>query len=336
MKVATRLNLAILPAIVGLAVVAALAYWGVRGRQAPELIVGLALLATLGSALLSWRSTRFVSRRVGELASEFRAIGLALPPETSGDEFEELVRVRDSVRVLAEERQMDRERSAAIVRKAESDRKTHDVLLESIATTISSQLEDARLALHILQTSPFGELNENQEELVSAARQASEDADRDLRRFKRLMSLSSAQRDATRESIPLPLLLEPSLAIAGARAQERGISLSVISDRNLAPAFVERVSAQEAMSLIFTALIETLSSGADVRVTSGEFPGEIALRIEPGFRDVHTPSLLLMLAAALLEAQSVRLTIAADAITARFPMPPARVWHTSAAHSVQH
>lgn len=335
MKVATRLNLAILPAIVGLALVAALAYWGVRGRQAPELIVGLALLATLGSAVLSWRSTRFVARRVGALASEFRAIGLALPADSSGDEFEELVRVRDSVRALAEARQMDHQRAAAIVRKAEADRKTHNALLEAIAATISSQLEEARLALHILQTSPFGELNENQEELVSAARQASEVADRDLRRFTRLMSMSSRQRDATRESIPVLLLLEPSLAIAGAKAQERGISITVHRDRHLAPAFVERVTAQEALSLIFTALIETRSGGEEVHVTAEEARGEIALRIEPGFRDVHTPSLLLMLAAELLEAQSVKLTIAAVDVTVRFPMPPARVWHTSAAHSVQ-
>lgn len=219
--------------------------------------------------------------------------------------------------------------------RAENLRRSHDALLEQVAATVSTQLEEARMALHILQTSPFGELNENQEELVSAARHASEVADRDLRRFRRLVSLSTSQREATRESIPVPVLLEPPLAAANATAHEHSISVSVTAQRDLAPAFVERVATQEALTLMLTAVIETLANGSEVRIVVHELPGDLVLRIEPGVRHLHTPSLPMMLASALLEAQSTRVSITESAVLVHLPMPPARVWHTTAAHSVQ-
>ena len=53
----------------------------------------------------------------------------------------------------------------------------------------SAVCEESQLPLHILLESPFGELNENQEELLGAAQSAVEAADLEVRRLRKLLDL---------------------------------------------------------------------------------------------------------------------------------------------------
>src|SRR5215208_2765865 len=69
MRVSTRLYLASMPAVLGVLLVAALAYWGERGRQAPALLVAVAVGAAVASLVISWRNTRYVAQRVTHLAA---------------------------------------------------------------------------------------------------------------------------------------------------------------------------------------------------------------------------------------------------------------------------
>ncbi|MBY0490382.1 MAG: hypothetical protein K2R93_11120 [Gemmatimonadaceae bacterium] len=330
MKVATRLNLAILPAIVGLAVLAALAYWGDRGRQAPEVVVALALVATIGSAALSWRSTRFVSTRVGALAAEFRALGLNVVLRDAADEFEELARVRESVRMLASDQARLRDTAAAAVRQADADRRRHDAVLEQVATTVATRLEEARLALHILQTSPFGDLNENQEELVSAARTAADDADRALRRFARLVSMPARRRAATRESVPVRALLDPVLAMLRGSTSDDGISLVLELPDTLPPVLVDRLAAQEALSLVFTELAAGLQPAGEWRIEAVESADGVTITVVPGLPAQADHTLQLLLARALLESQSGALHCTDQSLTIHLPVPPDRIWRATA------
>ncbi|MBK5189414.1 MAG: hypothetical protein JJD97_14315, partial [Gemmatimonadaceae bacterium] len=68
MKVGQRLFLAVLPAVLGLFLVAALAYWGRYARSAPQLVIILASVAAVVSLVVSWRNTRYVVHRVERLA----------------------------------------------------------------------------------------------------------------------------------------------------------------------------------------------------------------------------------------------------------------------------
>lgn len=335
MKVATRLNLAVLPAIVGLGVLAALAYWGDRGRQAPELVVMLAMTATVGSSLLSWRSTRFVSRRVGDLATEFRGLGLDVALEGAVDEFEELERVRESVRALASDQARLRETAARAIRQADAARQTHDRLLEQVANTVATRLEEARLALHILQTSPFGDLNENQDELVSAARTASEAADLELRRFARLVGMQSNRRAATRESVSVRALLDPVLAMITSDLSDHGITLTVAIAETVAPVLVDRLAAQEALSLLFGVLAEQLQPASELRLDAVEAADSVTVVSAPGLPEPLHNALPVLLARALLEAQAGSAEVTTAALRLRFPVPPLSVWRRMA-HSVQH
>jgi C4-dicarboxylate-specific signal transduction histidine kinase len=330
MKVATRLNLAVLPAIVGLGVLAALAYWGDRGRQAPEVVVALALVATLGSAVLSWRSTRFVSRRVGDLAQAFRALGLNVVLSDVSDEFEELARVRESVRTLANDQARLRDTAAAAVRKADTDRRLHDAVLEQVATAVASRLEEARLALHILQTSPFGELNENQEELVSAARAATDEADRDVRRFARLVSMPARRRAATRESVSMRTLLEPVLAMLASATDASGSTLVVELPPTLPPVLVDRLATQEALSLVLPAIAARLQPADELRLSAEEGDGHVSLVAAPGIARADQTALSVLLARALIDAQPGVLGVADAAVRVQLPLTPSGVWGTAA------
>jgi len=73
MRVGQRLFLAVVPAIVGLLTVAALVYFGEYARQAPEWLVLVAVTAALGSAVLAWRNTRYVTQRIEQLGRGARS-----------------------------------------------------------------------------------------------------------------------------------------------------------------------------------------------------------------------------------------------------------------------
>lgn len=331
MKVTTRLNVAVMPAVVGLAVLAALAYWGDRGRQAPELVVALAVVATLASAVLSWRSTRVVARGIGAVTAEFRALGLNVPRHTARDEFEELALFRDAVRQLAHDQTRLREQAAHAVRHADSERQRHNTVLEQLGATVLAQLEEARLALHILQTSPFGVLNENQEELVNAARDATDAVDRELRHFTRLVTMPAKRRAATRESVALRALLEPALAMASRAADEAGVSIELALAEHLPPALVDRLAAQEALSLLLRALCADARPGTDLVLRASEADGAIELHCTPGLSDAASVSLPVLVAEALLDAQSGAVVRTPSAVIARLPVPPSAVWRSRAA-----
>jgi signal transduction histidine kinase len=332
MKVATRLNLAVLPAIVGLAVLAALAYWGDRGRQAPELVVLLAVVATLGSAVLSWRSTRFVSQRVAALAEAFRGLGLDTASVEARDEFDELLRVHDSVRALASDQARVRESAAAAVRLAEADQRRHDAALELVAVAVSGRLEEARLALHILQTNPFGELNENQEELVGAARQAADAADRDLRQLARLVMMPTRRRAVTRESVSVRALLDPALAIARDTASDAGVTVTFAgdADADVPPVLVDRLAAQEAVSLLLPAIVSDCAPGTELRVTVQESHDGVDLTFTPGLSAAAQHTLPVLLATSLIDVQAGRCRIASNELSIWLPIPPVAVWRPAA------
>jgi MFS superfamily sulfate permease-like transporter len=68
MRVGPRLFLSLVPAILGVFTVAGLAYWGRYDRQAPEVLVITAVVASVASLVMTWMNTRYVAKRVQRLA----------------------------------------------------------------------------------------------------------------------------------------------------------------------------------------------------------------------------------------------------------------------------
>lgn len=97
-------------------------------------------------------------------------------------------------------------------------------LLEEVLRVIPARLEESQLPLHILLDSPFGELNENQEELLGAAHSAIEAADREVRLLRKLLDLERGAVTVVKQPMGVAELLRAPLAIAAARAEKAGVS----------------------------------------------------------------------------------------------------------------
>lgn len=109
-------------------------------------------------------------------------------------------------------------------RAAEDRVAIYSRLLEDLLRILPARLEESQLPIHILLESPFGELNENQEELLGAARNAIEAADVEVRRLRRLFALERGEVSFVKQPMGVAELLRAPLAIAAARAEKAGMS----------------------------------------------------------------------------------------------------------------
>ena len=201
MKVGQRLFLAVIPAVLGVFTVVALAYFGQYAHAAPLVLIVIAIIAAVASLVVAWRNTRYVAQRIEQLAGEARHHHSA-----QSDELDDIEHgVRES-RALAEQR------SATYIR-----------LLNEVLRVVPARLEESQLPLHILLESPFGELNDNQEELLGAAQSAVEAADLEVRRLRKLLDLEQGAITFVIQPVGIAELLRAPLAIAAARADKRGV-----------------------------------------------------------------------------------------------------------------
>ncbi len=125
------------------------------------------------------------------------------------------------------------------------------VLLDVLLGPLAESLRQVGLPLHILLESRFGELNENQVEMIAAARASAEEADILLRRAERVRALERqprVERDETTRPIDL---CRGALAIASAREAHRGVRF----EADLSPALPrvrgDRAHLEEGLTLLF-------------------------------------------------------------------------------------
>ena len=298
MRVGQRLVLAVVPAIIGVFTVAALAYWGQYAHQAPEAVVIVAAVAAVLSLVLAWRNTRYVAHRVERLAavadSARDALGVRAertdPKAARGssgtgtapvsDELDTIERrvhgLSHAVRTARDDR--TRREEAAEARTAEST-----ALLEQAVATIGASLQEIQLPLHILLSSPFGELNENQEEMLAAARSAAETADIHLRQLTTLMALERGGIAMVSQPTGLGELLRPPLAMAEARASHAHVPFSASVSEAAPRARVDPRFTEEALTTLFTDAVERTTPDQEVTIDASEAEeGRIRITIARG------------------------------------------------------
>lgn len=290
MRISTRLFLAVIPAILGLLTVAALAYWGNMYRRAPGWLVMIAAVAALASLVVAWRNTRFVARRIERLAgpsrkeaggraSALRVVRDAARPREGAspdeiDSIEEVVDRLSSAVTIAEEGSRERE-VAASLRVQE-----YAALLAEATSAVSKQLDEVRLPIHILLENHFGQLNENQEEMLTSARAAAEAADVELRRLKDIAELDRGALTLRRERVKVGDLLKALEAQLRALAERSGAHLVLDLAPGLARVPGDRVRLQEALELLLGHLVRRGLAGTVVTIRAQPEPGRILIRIE--------------------------------------------------------
>jgi hypothetical protein len=264
LRVSQRLCLAVIPAVLGVFTVAALAYFGQYARSAPAALILIAIVAALASLIVAWRNTRYVAQRIEQLAAEARQNHSAHTDEL--DDIEHAVR---------ETRAQSEQRTATYVR-----------LLDEVLRVVPARLEESQLPLHILLDSPFGELNENQEELLGAAQSAVEDADLEVRRLRKLLDLERGAVSFLIQPVGVAELLRAPLAIAAARAHKRGVGYEWHVPTTMPRVLVDLSHMQEALTSALGHAIDRSADGERIVLNVGELPdgSHVQLTVRHGAR----------------------------------------------------
>ena len=98
-------------------------------------------------------------------------------------------------------------------------------LLAEAATSASKQLAEARLSLHVLQDNHFGELNDNQEEMIGAAREATEAAEVELNHLRKIADLDRGALSLRRDLVKPGELIQSLLPLLNAQAVKQGVRI---------------------------------------------------------------------------------------------------------------
>ena len=250
MKVGQRLFLAVIPAVLGVFTVVALAYFGQYAHAAPLVLIVIAIIAAVASLVVAWRNTRYVTQRIEQLAGEAR--------RNHGAHADELDDIEHGVR---EAREFAEQRSATYVR-----------LLSEVLRVVPARLQESQLPLHILLESPFGELNDNQEELLGAAQSAVEAADLEVRRLRKLLDLEQGAITFVIQPVGIAELLRAPLAIAAARADKRGVGHDWSVPTTLPRVRVDLSHMQEALTSALSRAIDQTPDGDRVALKASESP----------------------------------------------------------------
>lgn len=257
MRTSQRLFLAVIPAVVGVFAVAGLAYWGEYARTAPHIVVTIAAIAAIGSMAMAWYNTRFVAQRIAQLAAKVE-VGSGLDEldaiETVVDRHTSALREAEGRRIKAQE--------AADLRIKE-----HGELMSQVAATVSKGIDEIRLPLYILLENRFGDLNENQEEMLEAARNAAEHVNTDADRLAEIGQLDRGALALRSDRIHLADIIQslrPTVDGEGARV---GVTVEIDVAPALAPVAGDRGRLQEALALVLQDSVRRTPAGGTVRIT---------------------------------------------------------------------
>lgn len=332
MRISQRLYLAVAPAILGVFTVAGLAYWGAFHRAAPEWVVVVAAVSAVGSLILAWQNTRYVARRIERLAgargrresaalSPLSVVRNAALPRTGGtpDELDSIEEVVDHLSTAVRVAQADRE---ARERAAAERVQEYALLLDEGAVAVRRQLSDARVALHILLEHHFGPLNDNQDEMLEAARAGTDAAETELARLQEIAQLDRGALNVRREPLRVADLLQSVRPQLEADAARIGVTLTVDTMPGLPRITGDRVRLQQALELLLRHLVRHATAGTALTIATQVEAGELRIAV------LHTqPPTLdadVALARRIIQAHGGSIDVTDDGTTIALPTAAAR------------
>jgi signal transduction histidine kinase len=278
------------PSLLGMVLVAALVYWGQYAHAVPETLLVIIVIAAVASMVLSWRNARYVAQRIERLAgSSSNKTGVrltdvagALMPGSvsqSPDELDRIEGVVDHLSSVVTEAEATRS-----AHEADADRRVTDYagMLAAIAAKSADRLEEVRIPLHILLENHFGDLNENQEEMLGAARTAAEAVDADLVALRQLAELDLGTRELRRDRLLPGDLVRSLVPTLQAIADKQSATLSVDLEPLVPAIRGDQPSLQDALSVLLGGAIRSAASGAELRVGVQKDDGAVRLDIRGG------------------------------------------------------
>lgn len=279
MRIGQRMYLALLPALLGVVTVAALAYWGQYAHEAPVWFVLVVAVATTASLVVAWVNARYVTRRVERLAStSAQGHGQALD-HAAPDELETIESTVHHLSTVAGRAEAARQADETSLR---DQHREYSELLSLSAREALQRLDDIRLPLHILLENHFGDLNENQEEMLAGARTAAEQAGNAFQRLSQIADLDRGAVTLRHDRIRPGDLVAGVLPALVAEGQQRNVHVTA----EVAPALLsvvgDRGRLQLALELVLHDCLRRTDAGDGLRVTADVDGRDLVLRAEHG------------------------------------------------------
>ena len=245
--VGRRLFFGLLPALLAVLLAVGLAYYGERNRQVPGIIaLGAGVLAIL-SLVVTWVNTRYLSARIMRLTESMPDAEPQLGESGESDEFDRIERAVDHLgsALSASEAERTRRDAAAATRLREEA-----TMLAAVVRDTMAQLDEVRLPLHILLETRFGDLNENQEELLRDARTATDVMDGALRRLAQVADADRGALTPQRELVQVNDVVRAILPLARAAAERQKARVETSLEPGLPRVMADRARLAEALTLL--------------------------------------------------------------------------------------
>ncbi|MBC7841522.1 MAG: hypothetical protein H7099_04395 [Gemmatimonadaceae bacterium] len=277
LSVGQRLLLGIAPALLAVVLVLGLAYYGEIGRQAPGYVVtGAGILACL-SLYATWSNTRYLAARIRRLAGGVDQGST----DVAVREDDELGRIEQVVgRLGTALAESEAERRRALVLNEAHQREQATMLAATVRDTMT-RLDDIRLPLHILIDAPFGELNENQEELIETARSAADALDAALRRLTTICDVDRGAISVLLERVSVNEVIRGVIPMLRASAERRNLHLDVTLDPSMPKVAADRARLAEALALLGSEAAWTAREGAEPHISTGARESYVWVAMSP-------------------------------------------------------
>lgn len=272
--VGQRLLLGLAPALLALVLVVPLAYYGEIGRKAPEYVIGGAALLAFVSLIVTWANTRYLVRRLQRIG---RGGGELVTTSTMDD----LDRIELEVQRLKAALSTAQREGVADHQRLEARLHQQATMLAATLRGVTAQVDEVRLPLHILLDARFGDLNENQEELLVSARTAADSIDGAIRR---LGIVADADRDALSvrpEPVEPNEVVRAVLPMVRASAERRGATVDIALEPALPRAWANRAALAESVALISTLAAEQTTGTGALSISTISAAHTCAIRIGP-------------------------------------------------------
>jgi signal transduction histidine kinase len=309
LSVGRRLFLGLLPAMLAIVLAVGLAYYGEYGRAAPNVIVVAASVLAIASFAMTWINTRYLSERIARLTNAISEPGS--PDHVSGqsDEFD---RIERAVGDLGTALSASNAELAHATAAADSRLRDEATMLAGVVHDTSAQLDELRLPLHILLDARFGELNENQEELLRDARAAADAISGALRQLALLADADRGALPVQRESVQVNDVVRSILPLARAAAERRGSRVDVSLEPGLPRVLADRARLAEALALVVADQAPGVGPDNSMVVETSRANDAVVIGVRPAV--ASAPSIL---ACRLIEAQGGSVVVAGGGIVVR-------------------
>ena len=274
-SIAWRLAAGVLPSVLAIGLVVGLFYYGQYGRTAPLLILISAAALTLLSMMAAWANAMYFADRLARLAESTH--GVAAGSERT-DEFDRIERAVGKLGSALTEAEAERARSDALAAARLHDEAT---MLAGVVSDAIAQLDQVRLPLQILLASPFGELNENQEELLRDARAAADAIDLALRRLGQVADIDRDALPIQRELVQVNDVVRSVLPVARAAAERRGARTETVLEPGLPRVVADRTRLAEALALFLSDSVAHADAATALHVSTSREGSHAIIRIAP-------------------------------------------------------